>query len=145
MPGPSEGFRPVGWWLKEADARLEAAFDVRLRAYGVPSRRGWQVLASVARAPVRRTELVADLAPFEPAVRVDALVDGFLDEGWLAEEVGMLRLTAEGEDLHVRLRAGVAEIRGWVAEALPGEDYQTLVDLLRRLVNAFPPAPDDEH
>ena len=38
--------------------------------------------------------------------------------------------------------AAVGEIRGWVAEALPGEDYQTLVDLLRRLVQAFPPVPE---
>ena len=136
------GFRPIGWWLKEADARLEAAFDLRLRGLGVSSRRAWQVLASVARAPVRRTTLVSELALFDPPEVSDRLVDDLLDEGWLAEETGMLRLTAEGEDLHARLVAAVGEIRGWVAEVLPGEDYQTLVDLLRRLVQALPPVPE---
>ena len=136
------GFRPVGWWLKEADARLEEAFDVRLRAYGVPSRRAWQVLASAARAPVRRVDVVADLSAFDPAETVDRLVDGLVDEGWLAEETGTLRLTAEGEDLHARMTASVAEIRAWVAEALPDEDYRTLVRLLQRLVEALPPVPE---
>ena len=138
----STGFRPIGWWLKEADARLEAAFDVRLRAYGVTSRRGWQVLASAARAPVRRADLVADLSSFDSAATVEQVVDELADEGWLTDDDGTLRLTPEGADLHATLAAGIAEIRGWVAEALPGEDYQTLVDLLRRLVEAFPPVPE---
>jgi hypothetical protein len=137
-----EGYRPIGWWLKEADARLEAAFDLRLRAYGVSSRRGWQVLASAARAPVRRTDLVSDLSSFDSAPTIERLVDELEAEGWLTDDAGTLRLTPEGEDLHARLAAGIAEIRGWVAEALPGDDYRTLVDLLRRLVDAFPAAPD---
>lgn len=139
---PQPGFRPVGWWLKEADARLEEAFDVRLRAYGIPSRRAWQVLASAARAPIRRTELVAELSTFDSVTTVHALVDGLVDEGWLAEEAGTLGLTAEGEDLHAKLRTSVGEIRSWVADALPGDDYQTLVRLLQRLVEAFPPVPE---
>jgi hypothetical protein len=137
-----EGYRPIGWWLKEADARLEAAFDLRLRAYGVSSRRGWQVLASAARAPVRRADLVSDLSSFDSAPTIERLVDELEAEGWLTDDAGTLRLTPEGEDLHARLAAGIAEIRGWVAEALPGDDYRTLVDLLRRLVDAFPAAPD---
>ena len=38
--------RPVGWWLKEADARLDAAFDRTLAGRDV-DRRGWQVLATL--------------------------------------------------------------------------------------------------
>lgn len=139
---PRPGFRPVGWWLKEADARLESAFDLRLRARGVTSRRGWQVLASAARAPVRRNDLVDDLAAFDSAATVELLIEDLRAEGWLADDAGTLRLTPEGEDLHAELRAGIAEIRGWVAEALPGDDYRTLVDLLQRLVEAFPPVPE---
>ena len=75
------GVRPIGRWLKEADARLEAAFDLRLRGLGVSSRRAWQVLASVARAPVRRTTLVSELALFDPVEVNDRLVDDLLDEG----------------------------------------------------------------
>ena len=100
------------------------------------------MLASAARAPVRRADLVADLSSFDSAATVEQVVDELAAEGWLTDDDGTLRLTPEGEDLHATLAAGIAEIRGWVAEALPGEDYRTLVDLLRRLVEAFPPVPD---
>jgi hypothetical protein len=133
--------RPIGWWLKEADARLEHAFEVRLRAHGV-TRRGWQMLASVARAPVLRTDLVAELATFEPAGTIRQLISDLVAEGWLSEEAGWLRLTPSGEELHTALRAQAVVIRNWVADALPGDDYQTLVHLLRRLVEAFPPVPE---
>lgn len=33
--------RPIGWWLKEADARLEAAFDNALAGQDVDPR-GWR-------------------------------------------------------------------------------------------------------
>ena len=142
MTVPSEGFRPIGWWLKEADARLEHAFDVRLRAHGVTSRRGWQVLAGVARAPVARNELVSELATFDPAETVEQLIGDLEQEGWLVEEAGLLRLTSSGEELHAALRAQAVVIRNWVADALPGNDYATLVNLLRQLVEAFPAVPD---
>jgi hypothetical protein len=138
----TEGIRPIGWWLKEADARLEHAFDVRLRAHGVTSRRGWQVLASVARAPVARTDLVSELATFDPADTVEQLIAELEKEGWLTEEAGLLRLTGSGEELHTALRAQAVVIRNWVADALPGDDYATLVNLLRQLVEAFPTVPD---
>ncbi len=138
----SDGFRPLGWWLKEADARLEHAFDVRLRAHGVTSRRGWQVLASVARAPVARADLVADLAPFDTAEAIERLITKLVEEGLLTEEAGMLRLTSGGRDVHAALADQVVQIRSWVAEALPGDDYTTLVRLLRQLVDAFPAVPE---
>ena len=137
-----DGFRPIGWWLKEADARLEHAFDVRLRAHGVTSRRGWQVLASVARAPVARADLVSELATFDPAETVEQLISDLEQEGWLSEEAGLLRLTSSGEELHSALRGQVMVIRNWVADALPGDDYATLVNLLRQLVEAFPAVPE---
>jgi hypothetical protein len=138
----TDGFRPIGWWLKEADARLEHAFDVRLRAHGVTSRRGWQVLASIARSPVARAELVAELATFDPTETVEGLLAELEDEGWVSEEAGLLRLTSSGEELYTALRAQAVVIRNWVAEALPGDDYATLVTLLRQLVEAFPTVPD---
>lgn len=129
--------RPIGWWLKEADDRLEAAFDARLRGRGI-NRRGWQVLASVARAPVRRTDLVADLATFDPAPAVERVVADLHARGWLEDDDGLLRLTAAGEQEQRELAAEVDAVRAQVAAALPAEDYVTLVRLLARLVDAFP-------
>jgi hypothetical protein len=44
--------RPIGWWLKEADARIDAAFDRVLEGFHTV-RRSWQVLSSSARRPSR--------------------------------------------------------------------------------------------
>jgi hypothetical protein len=57
--------RPIGWWLKEANSRLDAAFDDALQNTGV-NRRGWQVLDLLAGEPVSRAELVDSLAAFDP-------------------------------------------------------------------------------
>jgi hypothetical protein len=34
--------RPIGWWLKQLDARIEASFDAALADVGVDRRR-WQI------------------------------------------------------------------------------------------------------
>ena len=58
--------RPIGWWLKEAGARLDAVFDRSLQGCGL-DRRGWQVLASLARRPTRLSELISRLSSFDPS------------------------------------------------------------------------------
>ena len=71
--------RPIGWWLKTADARIEQAFEDAFESQSI-TRREWQVLESVARAPVRESELLRTLEAFAGAQ--DALDDlrrlGFL-------------------------------------------------------------------
>jgi len=91
---------------------------------------------------VARTDLVTELATFDPAETVEQLISDLEQEGWLSEEAGLLRLTSSGEELHSALRGQVMVIRNWVADALPGDDYATLVNLLRQLVEAFPAVPE---
>ncbi|HWT24085.1 MAG TPA: hypothetical protein VN213_11315 [Solirubrobacteraceae bacterium] len=131
--------RPIGWWLKEADARLDAAFARELAAFGV-DRRGWQVLASLAAGPSTREQLAAALAPFDAPDVVDGVVDGLATGGWVSESDAGLQLTPEGAERRRQLAARVGTIRDRVGDALPGDDYVTLVRLLQRLVEAFEPA-----
>lgn len=130
---------PIGWWLKEADARIDAAFDAALEGTGV-DRRGWQVLASLARAPVPRAGLAEALAPFEAAGAVDTLLDAMVSSGWVVESASRLALTSDGESVQQALATRVEAVRRRMAEALPAEDYQALVLLLQRLVDGLPPA-----
>ncbi len=129
--------RPIGWWLKEADARLDAAFDSLLSARGV-DRREWQVLATLAGSSTRRADVVASLAPFdEPAVLED-VIEEFKQRGWVEESNGLLRLTPAGADEQAALAPLVEGVRRHVAAALPEQDYLTLVRLLARLVAGLP-------
>jgi DNA-binding MarR family transcriptional regulator len=131
--------RPVGWWLKEADARLDAAFDRALGAQGVDRRR-WQVLATVATSPRSRAAVVSSLASFDEPAAVEDVIEGLTRRGWVEESNGALGLTPAGARTHAALRPLVERVRRQVAAALPGDDYATLVRLLAQLVAALPEA-----
>ncbi len=130
--------RPIGWWLKEADARLDAAFDAALEGKGV-DRRGWQVLASLGRGPTPRAELVEALTSFDPPDVVGRVIDELGSRGWIDDTADSLRLTQVGSDQHAGLAPLVDGVRGQVAAALSKEEYVVLVGLLSRLVAALPP------
>jgi hypothetical protein len=55
--------RPIGWWLRTADARIEQAFEDVFEGQSI-TRREWQVLESAARAPVLESELLRTLEAF---------------------------------------------------------------------------------
>ncbi len=129
--------RPVGWWLKEADRRLDRAFDRALKGSG-SNRRTWQVLASLARQPQSRTRLVEHLAPFDPPAAVEAVIAELAGRGLVEEDAGLLQLTEDGTGLHAALSGPVEDVRRQVGDALPGEDYATLIRLLGRLTEALP-------
>ena len=128
--------RPVGWWLKEADARLDAAFDRSLAGRDV-DRRGWQVLATLARRSTPREEVVASLAAFDSPAAVEVVVQNQCSLGWIEEDGGLLWLTADGEREHVDLAPLIEGVRVRVAAVLPPADYNTLARLLERLVAAL--------
>ena len=125
--------RPVGWWLKEADRLLDAAFDAALAGAGVDRRR-WQVLASLARGPAPAAGLAAALAPFDPPEAVAEVLADLRAHGWVEEADGQLRLTAAGAALQESLVPRVEQVRGTVARALPPDDYVALLGLLEKLV-----------
>lgn len=130
-------WRPIGWWLKEADARLDAAFDASLTVRGV-DRRAWQVLATLARSATPRREVAAGLASFDALAVVNGVIDDLRERGWVAESFDeVLQLTPDGAREQQALVPLVEEVRHKVAEALPEEDYVTLVRLLARLVEAL--------
>ena len=125
--------RPVGWWLKTADRTLDDAFDAALAGTGADRRR-WQVLASLAGGPVPRADVVASLAPFEPAEAIGPVVDDLGAQGLVAEDAGLLSLTAAGAARHAELVPLVGSVRERVAAALPPERYGLLLELLEELV-----------
>ena len=127
--------RPIGWWLKEADAALDAAFETAVGGHAGPGRRGWQVLTTLAAGPTGRSQVAAALARFDDAGAIDALVDDLVHRGWIVDG-DPLMLTERGRDVETSLADRVGAVRRRVADALPDGDYDTLVQLLARLVAA---------
>ncbi|MGA8210972.1 MAG: hypothetical protein WB441_05435 [Nocardioidaceae bacterium] len=136
MTPPEHLSRPVGWWLKEADSRLDAAFDRSLAEQPV-DRRGWQVLATLTRRPTPAEEVVAELSAFDPAPVVEAVLTDLTTSGWIEDVAGQLRPTEAGRRLYADLVPLVGGVREQVGAALPQQDYATLVRLLERLATAL--------
>lgn len=128
--------RPIGWWLKEADRRLDGAFEARLSDLGA-TRREWQIFSWLSRSPGRRADLHELVAAFDPPALIDAVIDSMIAAGWVVED-DLLALTPAGKSRSAELAPIVDEVREQVREVLPGDDYRTLVTLLARIVTALP-------
>ncbi len=125
MTGQPGERRPIGWWLKTADARIEQAFEDVFEGQSI-TRREWQVLES---------ELLQRLEAFAGAQ--DA-VDELRGRGLLADGVdGVLTLTDAGQVARGRAAAGVATVWSAVSAALPEGNYATLLRLLADLVDGL--------
>ncbi|MER7005858.1 hypothetical protein ABT297_22855 [Dactylosporangium sp. NPDC000555] len=123
--------RPIGYWLRELDRRLEQAFAAALSAHGV-ERRDWQVLNG--------------LGPQDPfwvaGERPYAAVAGDLAaRGWLEPDG---TLTAAGSSAREEIAAEVAGIRRRAVSGLSDDDYVSTVRTLATMTeNLNPPVPDD--
>ncbi len=129
--------RPIGWWLKEADSRLDAAFDASLANHRV-DRRAWQVVATLATSSTPRQTVIVALAAFDEPAVVEATVDELQRRRWVNESDGLLQLTTDGAHAYEVLASLVDDVRRQVVAALPEDEYVMLIRLLAHLVDAFP-------
>lgn len=130
--------RPLGWWLKEADARIDAAFDRALGRLGL-DRRGWQILATLARQASTQRDVAAALSRFADDVDIVTAVADLVDRGMVrrgADDV--LELTDRGARTQEQAGRQVDVVRGRVGAALGDDGYTQLINLLRQLVEALP-------
>lgn len=131
--------RPLGYWIKEIDRRIEAGFG-RLLADEALTRRHWQVLTTLAQGDMSRADLDAALGPFAPTVRPET--DDLIHRGWATESppAGAVSLTGAGRAAHDRVAERVRAFRAHVTDGLSEQDYATLVALLERVAGNLTPA-----
>ncbi|MEV5969017.1 MarR family winged helix-turn-helix transcriptional regulator [Streptomyces sp. NPDC051921] len=127
--------RPFGYWLKHIDGAIEGGMARLFAADGL-SRRGWQVLNTVAYEPVAPSRLDEVMGAFlsadEPSMR--AYVDDLVRRGWAEQAAdGTVALTEEGRTAHRRISEQVGALRTRITECLSPEEFGTLTALLRRV------------
>jgi|SRR5699024_2932474 len=132
--------RPIGWWLKEADAAINSAFDHAVGSRGA-DRRTWQILSTLGQHPHSTAELSHALASFDSADMIVERLQELQNRSWVESEGDSWQLTAAGDAERAALATEVGQIRRRVAAALPEEDYATLIGLLDRLVTAVTAQP----
>ncbi|MET8148086.1 MarR family winged helix-turn-helix transcriptional regulator [Actinoplanes sp. NPDC049668] len=130
--------RPLGYWIKEIDRRIEADLG-RLLAEDGLTRRHWQVLHTIEQGPATRAGLDEALAPFADSVCPE--VDDLIGRGWAAgAEPGSLTLTGPGRAAHDRIAQRVYAARARVTDGLAEQEYVTLIGLLERVAGNLAPA-----
>ena len=117
--------RPLGFWLRVIDRRLDDAMREFFAADGL-TRRDWRRLNLVA-GTVSDPRLSAKLAA-RPE-RVQPLVE----RGWVDGEPGAWRLTEAGEAARASLRDRVSSLRAKVAGAVSPEDFATTLASLEAI------------
>jgi hypothetical protein len=127
--------KPIGYWLKELDTRIEATLDRTLSSEGV-TRRDWQVLNALETAPAPRDRVLDALRPFwgEGAIAPDDVLEKLVARGWaLRDADGGYALSPEGETTRSALLERVKELRMAIADGITPEDYQTTIATLERM------------
>ncbi|MEV0569196.1 hypothetical protein [Dactylosporangium sp. NPDC050588] len=108
--------RPIGYWLRELDQRIEGAFGAALDRQGL-RRRHWQLLNGLGSED--------PLWEGQGECRQD-----LVQRGWMRQDGA---LTDDGERARAAIAADVAAVRRRVAEGVPVEDYLTTVRTLARM------------
>jgi DNA-binding MarR family transcriptional regulator len=128
---------PIGWWLRRADAAIEAAQADALAAAGV-TRTHWQALNLLhADRTTPAADVAATLVDFADGPAVDALLADLAGRGWVTgdqEPAAGLRLTEAGAGARADLLARVAAVRDRATAGISDDEYRATVATLRRLV-----------
>lgn len=128
---------PIGWWLRRADAAIEAAQAEALAGAGV-TRTHWQALNLLhTDRPTPAADVAAPLADFADRPAVDALLGDLAGRGWVTgdpEPAAGLRLTEAGMAARADLLARVGAVRDRATAGISADAYRATVATLRRLV-----------
>jgi hypothetical protein len=126
--------RPIGYWVKLVDRRLEDGLNAVLAEHGV-TRRQWQVLNALEGGARDATAVVEALLPFaDDAGTVRAELGRLVDAGRVSHgEAGHLEITPAGAALLVALTGDVDRFRERTSAGLTRDAYETTVATLERI------------
>lgn len=133
--------RPIGFWLKLVDSKIDEQFASTLEEHGV-TRRQWQLLNVLAQEPATEERLDAAVAPFlsagtgAPADPAESSADHLaelIDSGWVAVTHGEYELLDRGRGAFERLTEVVATQRTLMTEGLTQEQYDETLAALERM------------
>jgi hypothetical protein len=117
--------RPLGYWLRVIDRRLDDSMRELFAADGV-TRRDWRRLNLLAGA-------VSDPRMSEKLAARPERVRPLIDRGWVSGEPGAWRLTEAGEAARASLHERVTSLRARVTGAVSPEDFATTVASLEAI------------
>lgn len=127
--------RPIGFWLKLLDAKIDEQFAATLEEHGV-TRRQWQLMNVLDLGPAPLTELNRAVAPFLDADSDESStehLEELVESEWVHVDVDAYSFTDQGKTAFGRLREVVARTRGTVADGITEQEYAQTLDVLERM------------
>ncbi|GAA1794706.1 MarR family winged helix-turn-helix transcriptional regulator [Agromyces lapidis] len=122
---PTPAQRPIGYWLRVVDRKLDDAMLELFADEGI-TRRDWRrlnVIAGTVDDARLRDKIAAHPDRLAPLV----------ERGWVTDEPDAPRLTEEGEASYAALLERVTALRSRVAGSVTPEDFQTTLDSLEAI------------
>jgi hypothetical protein len=133
--------RPIGYWVKELDRRIEDTFTAALAEHQL-TRRHWQALTVLRQRPADLDAVTEALAPFwdgtGPAAR--QVLDDLVRRDWIFDDGGSFTLSEAGRQGYEVAAARVTRVRSAVSRGVTDEQYQATVATLRTMVENLRPS-----
>lgn len=129
---------PIGYWLKHTDEIITKHVHQVLSTNGF-TRFRWQVLNMLYEAgPITRRDVFHTMKTFIDAPQLDEILDGFVQEGWLAKhgdgDATELMLTDPGKTEREAIFKLQSEVRRRAMQGITEQEYTTVLDVLQRMV-----------
>lgn len=129
-----ESFKPIGWYLKEADSLITAAFNNAFERFGL-TRFHWQLLRNIAdNGEVQTKEYYPQVARFITPETFQAIITSLTDRDWIMVHNDSCRFTACGADTFTAIEEQQKHIREKMLEGTLPEDYAHTVLFLDRII-----------
>jgi len=138
-----KGEKPIGYWLREADRAITEAVNRNLERHGL-TRTHWQVLNTVRESDgeggIARESILELLGNFLDGARLEEILGDFYAKKWMEPAVhpdtgaGVVRMTEEGRAAFSGIFAAQQETRMRLFEGVTREEYDTLIRVLRQVV-----------
>lgn len=131
--------QPMGYWTGAANESIVGHINDRLATLGIAQPHWWAIYRVGAdERGLSREELIrliTEVRPYVDASVLSPAVDELARWGWLAERVGLLTLTTEGEGVRTRLlNEVIPEALDQVRSGVTDEEYAQTVRVLRRMI-----------
>jgi Mn-dependent DtxR family transcriptional regulator len=129
--------KPIGYWLRLLDRLIEDCFEAALHEDGL-SRRHWQLMNLLRTAAASTDEIDEAMRPFwtEGEMTLEEALDGLIRRGWVRHEHDRRwRLTLQGEAARADVAVKVQEVRHALTDGISNEEYKTIINALRRMVD----------
>ncbi|QJB32227.1 hypothetical protein HF324_12765 [Chitinophaga oryzae] len=137
-----ESLKPIGWYLKEADSLITAAFNNAFESLGL-TRFHWQLLRNIAdNGEIYTKDYYPQVARFITPETFRAIITSLTDRDWISVHNDICRFTASGADVFASIEERQKHIRDKMLEGTDPEDYAHTVLFLDRIIQNLKTLPE---